>query len=198
MPFANRKQRPCILPIALFFGLVAGFDLPAIAQSAPAGVPSFGLGVGDVLTISVWKNPDLSVTVPIGPDGKIALPLVGEIEVLGQSPETVRIELTEEYKRFVTAPTVSVVVKEINSRRVFVVGEVKLSGAYDLLQPTTLMQVLAMAGGLTEYAKKDQIVVLRQVGPEQQRFVLSIKDITTGKSTKDNIYLEPGDTIVVP
>ena len=132
------------------------------------------------------------------PDGKITVPLVGEIQVRGLRPAEVRQVLAEGYEKFVTAPTVSVVVEEINSRRVFIVGEVAAPGVYDILHPTKLMQLLAMAGGLTDYAKKDEILILRDTGNGDERLLLSIKAITSGKRPEDNIRLQPRDTVVVP
>jgi polysaccharide export outer membrane protein len=146
------------------------------------------------VSIAVWKNPDLSATVPVRPDGIVSAPLVGEVHAAGRTPADVQAELTEKYAAFVTAPGVSVVVTEIHSRKVYVMGEVGKSGEYDVFQPTRLMQILAVAGGLTEYAKKDEVVILRG----QRRLVASIKDVSSGRRLEDNILLEPGDTIVVP
>jgi polysaccharide export outer membrane protein len=156
------------------------------------------IGLGDILEVSVWKNAELAVRVPVRPDGRISLPLVGEVEVAGLTPSAVRDLLAERYQDFITGPGVSVVVAEINSRKIFIMGEVTSSGVYDIVQPTRLMQALAMAGGLTNFAKKDQVVLLRDVDGEQQRTVLSIKEIESGKNLDGNIRLWPGDTIIVP
>lgn len=156
------------------------------------------IGVGDVLGISVWKNPELQVTVPVRPDGRISVPLVGDLEVVGLAPSRVQEQLQRAYEQFITAPGVSVVVTEINSRKVFILGEVLNSGVYDILQPTKLMQALAMAGGLTEWAKEDQVIVLRDEGTTQRRWRLSLKAITSGRSPEDNLLLLPGDTVIVP
>ena len=164
------------------------------AQTDPAQTQAYVLGVSDVVTIAVWKNPELGITVPVRPDGKISVPLVGEVDAAGKAPAAIQEELTQEFARYVTAPGVSVVVTEILSRKVYVMGEVGQSGAYDVFQPTRLMQILALAGGLTEYAKKDEVVILRG----ETRLVASIKAISSGRSLADNILLEPGDTIVVP
>lgn len=156
------------------------------------------IGLGDILEVSVWKNPELAVRVPVRPDGRISLPLVGEVEVAGLSPSAVRDLLSVKYQDFITGPGVSVVVAEINSRKIFIMGEVASSGVYDIVQPTRLMQALAMAGGVTNFAKKDHVVLLRDVGGEQQRTVVSIKEIESGKNLDGNIRLWPGDTIIVP
>jgi polysaccharide export outer membrane protein len=171
----------------------------ALAQAPPpeeAG--SYVVGVSDVLAIVVWKNQELSVTVPVRPDGRISVPLVGEVEAARRTPAELEEILTEAFEEFVTSPAVSVVVQEINSHRVFIMGEVNSSGTYDIIQPTRLLQALAMAGGLTDFAKKDKVILLRDVDGEQQRTTLSIKDVQAGKSLADNILLRPGDTIIVP
>ncbi len=170
------------------------------ATAAPSEPPTIAyvIGVGDVLGISVWKNPELQVTVPVRPDGRISVPLVGDLEVVGLPPSRVQEQLQGAYEQFITAPGVSVVVTEINSRKVFILGEVLNSGVYDILQPTKLMQALAMAGGLTEWAKEDQVIVLRDEGTTQRRWRLSLKAITSGRSPEDNLLLLPGDTVIVP
>jgi polysaccharide export outer membrane protein len=171
----------------------------SIAQNAPSETKdTYFIGVGDVLTVSVWKNEDLTVTVPVRPDGRISLPLVGEVEVVGRTPESVRTILNASYQDFVTSPAVSVVIQEINSRKIFIMGEVGTPGVYDLVQPTRLLQALALAGGVTDFAKEDQVVVLREEGGIERRTVVSIKDIQTGKRLDANMRLQPGDTIIVP
>lgn len=171
----------------------------ASAQTQPKDPQAtYVIGVGDVLTVSVWRNQELGAKVPVRPDGRISVPLVGELEVAGRTPERVRTDLVTAFSEFVTAPAVSIVVDEINSRKVFVVGEIAQAGVYDILQPTKLMQVLAMAGGLTEYAKKDQVIVLRDRGGRDERLVVSIKAIQSGRQPDDNLVLQPGDTVIVP
>ena len=177
--------------------IVLGAGSAAFPQASTEREP-YLIGLGDILEVSVWKNEELAVRVPVRPDGRISLPLVGEVEVAGLTPSAVRNLLTAKYQDFITGPGVSVVVAEINSRKIFIMGEVMSSGVYDIVQPTRLMQALAMAGGLTNFAKKDQVVLLRDVGGEQQRTVLSIKEIESGKNLDANIRLWPGDTIIVP
>ena len=191
---------PWLLALLLTFSaiFVPNGDFVLAQEEAPAPQGAYQIGVGDVLSVSVWKNPELSSQVPVRPDGMIALTLVGEVEVAGSTPSQVRQVLNQRYSKFVTAPTISVVVNEINSMKMFTVGEVNNSGAYDIVQPTRLMQALAMAGGLTEYANKDNILVLRQEGDAEKRLMVSIKGITNGKKPADNIVLQPGDTVVVP
>jgi polysaccharide export outer membrane protein len=160
---------------------------------------AYAIGVGDVLEISVWKNPELGVTTPVRPDGRISVPLLGDVQASGMTPLALRENLADRFKEFVTAPGVSVVIKEINSRKVFVTGEVKTPGAYDLQPRTKLMQVVAMAGGLTPYAKK-KVIVLRDSrdGRNDRRYEVDLDAIVSGKRPSDNLVLQPGDTIWVP
>ena len=166
-------------------------------QEDPAN--SYAIGIGDVLEISVWKNPELAVTTPVRPDGRISVPLLGDVQASGMTPLALRQTLTDRFKEYVTAPGVSVVIKEINSRKVFVTGEVKTPGSYDLQPRTKLMQAVAMAGGLTPYAKR-KVIVLRDSrdGQNDRRFEVDLDDIVSGKKPADNLVLLPGDTLIVP
>jgi polysaccharide export outer membrane protein len=160
---------------------------------------AYAIGLGDVLEISVWKNPDLSVTVPVRPDGRISVPLLGDVQAAGMTPLALKATLTDGYKEYVTAPGVSVVVKEIHSRKIYVTGEVAHPGTYDLEPRGKLMQALALAGGLTPYAK-GRVVVLRdgRDGRQEKRMEVALKSIINGKKPEDNFLLQPGDTLVVP
>ena len=134
---------------------------------------AYAIGIGDVLEITVWKNPELSVTAPVRPDGRISVPLLGDVQAEGMTPLALKQVLTDGYKEFVTAPSVSVVIKEINSQKVFVTGEVEEPGAYDIRPRTKLMQVVAMAGGVTPYAK-GRAIVLRDRGGRDRRFEIEL------------------------
>jgi polysaccharide export outer membrane protein len=160
---------------------------------------AYAIGLGDVLEISVWKNPDLSVTVPVRPDGRISVPLLGDVQAAGMTPLALKQTLTDGYKEYVTAPGVSVVVKEIHSRKIYVTGEVAHPGTYDLEPRGKLMQALALAGGLTTYAK-GRVVLLRdgRDGRQEKRMEVALKSIINGKRPEDNLLLQPGDTLVVP
>ena len=160
---------------------------------------AYAIGPGDVLEISVWKNPELTSTVPVRPDGRISVPLLGDVQAAGMTPLALKQTLTDGYKEYVTAPGVSVVVKEIHSRKIYVTGEVATPGVYDLQPRAKLMQALALAGGLTPYAK-GRVVVLRDSrdGKGDERFEIEIGSIISGKKAKDNLLLMPGDTLVVP
>ncbi len=174
-------------------------DAQVVIRSEEDPPNAYAIGIGDVVEISVWKNPDLSVTVPVRPDGRLSVPLLGDIQAQGMTPSALGETLTTKFKQFVTAPSVSVVIKEINSRKVYVTGEVATPGAYDLQPRTKLMQVLAMAGGLTPYAR-GRVVVLRdnREGQDDRRFEISLDGIISGKRPADNLILLPGDTLIIP
>lgn len=197
--------RPRALAVAVlaFAGLaISCASAPAAPERAKASQPqsdpeAYVIGVGDVLHVSVWKNPDLEATVPVRPDGMVTMPLVGDVRAAGWRPEELQRALTKAFERYVAAPAVSVVVKEIHSRQVFVTGEVANPGAYDLQPRTKLMQAIAMAGGVTAFAK-DRVIVLRDTAGGDVRFEMRLSAIVGGRRPLDNIVLQAGDTVIVP
>jgi polysaccharide export outer membrane protein len=166
------------------------------AAAAQEDAAAFRIGTGDVLRIDVWKEPDLSATVTVRPDGVISLPVVGDFKAAGLTPEEVQTQLTAALGEFITAPTLTVLVEQVNSRKIFVTGKVSSPGVYDLTQPTRVLHAIALAGGTVEFAKTDRIVVLRDGA--SQRFKVNMKAIAKGRHLDDNILLQPGDTIIVP
>jgi polysaccharide export outer membrane protein len=173
-------------------------DAPQVkirAEGDPAD--AYAIGIGDVIEIAVWKNPDLTVTVPVRPDGRVSVPLLGDVQAAGMTPLALKQTLTEGFRQYVTAPGVSVVIKEINSQKVFVTGEVAKPGAYDLRPHTKLMQALALAGGLTPYAK-GRVILLRDRQGKDRRFEMDLGGIIKGRRPEDNILLEAGDTLIFP
>jgi len=160
---------------------------------------AYAIGPGDILDISVWKNPELTTSVPVRPDGRISVPLLGDVQAAGMTPLALKQTLTDGYKEYVTAPGVSVVVKEIHSRKIFIQGEVATPGVYDLQPRMKLMQALALAGGTTPYAK-GSVIVLRDTrdGKQDRRIEVKIGSIVSGKKPQDNLLLLPGDTLMVP
>jgi polysaccharide export outer membrane protein len=186
----------------LLTGLLAGWtplaaQVRVVTKTEEDPADAYAIGIGDLLEISVWKNPDLSTTVPVRPDGRVSVPLLGDVQAAGMTPLALRQTLTEGFKEYVTAPGVSVVVKEVNSQKVFVTGEVAHPGSFDLRPRTKLMQVLALAGGLTPYSK-GRVVVLRDTrdGKGDQRFEINLSGVVSGKRPSDNLILQPGDTLV--
>ena len=180
--------------------LLCGAAFAQTAKGTEQDPPNaYQIGLGDVLEVSVWKNPELSVTVPVRPDGRISVPLLGDVQAAGLTPLALKATLTDGYKEYVTAPGVSVVVKEIHSRKIYVTGEVAHPGTYDLEPRGKLMQALALAGGLTPYAK-GRVVLLRDGhdGRQEKRMEVELKSIINGKKPEDNVLLQPGDTLVVP
>jgi polysaccharide biosynthesis/export protein len=176
----------------------APVDAPQVkvrAEGDPAD--AYAIGIGDVIEIAVWKNPDLTVTVPVRPDGRVSVPLLGDVQAAGMTPLALKQTLTEGFRQYVTAPGVSVVIKEINSQKVFVTGEVAKPGAYDLRPHTKMMQALALAGGLTPYAK-GKVILLRDRQGKDRRFEMDLADIIKGRRPEDNIVLQAGDTLIFP
>jgi polysaccharide export outer membrane protein len=169
------------------------------AQPMPAtNDPSYVIGAQDVLDISVWKELELTRTVPVRPDGRISLPLLNDVQAAGLTPMQLAAELTTGLKRFVTDPQVTVIVSAINSQRVYILGEAARPGAFPLLPNMTVLQALSSAGGFTQFAKMKSIYVLRGSGAKQQKFPFNYKEVVKGKNTDQNILLMAGDQIVVP
>jgi len=183
--------------LVLLWGTAAAQTATTRTEQDPPN--AYQIGLGDVLEVSVWKNPELSVTVPVRPDGRISVPLLGDVQAAGLTPLALKAALTDGYKEYVTAPGVSVVVKEIHSRKIYVTGEVAHPGTYDLEPRGKLMQALALAGGLTPYAK-GRVILLRdgRDGHQEKRMEVALKSIINGKKPEDNVLLQPGDTLVVP
>jgi polysaccharide export outer membrane protein len=171
--------------------------LPAFSATRAQESPEvYRIGTGDVLRIAVWKEPEFSTTVTVRPDGMISIPVAGDFQVAGRMPAEVQAQLAKAIGEFITTPSVTLIVEQINSRKVFVTGMVATPGVYDLIRPMRLMQAIALAGGTTDFAKTDRVVVLREDPVE--RFEISVKAITTGDRPEGNIQLRPGDTIIVP
>lgn len=174
----------------------ANSDGGAIAR-AMLSTAEFQIGPEDVLDISVWKNPELSRKVPVRPDGKISLPLVNDIQAAGLTPSELRQQLASKLTEFVPTPEVSVVVQEVQSLKVSVVGAVKTPGRFTLRSSATVLECLAMAQGLTEFANREKIVVLRQNGSSAQRIPFNYRKVAEG-SEQENFLIKAGDIIVVP
>jgi len=163
-----------------------------------ADYEDYVIGVQDLIQVTVWKNPDLSVTAPVRPDGKISLPLIDDVHAAGLTPQQLKDELTRRWKAFLSAPEVSVIVKEVNSLKVYLVGEVARPGELSLKGKTRLLQALSLAGGFTTFAERSKIIVLRDNKGVETRYEIKYKDLVSGKKPDENLVLKPGDTIVVP
>jgi len=169
-----------------------------VTSSGVTAPPDFVLGPSDVISVVFWREKDLSGDVVIRPDGQISLPLLNDVRAAGLTPEQLRQQITEASAKFIDDPTVTVVVKEINSRRVFITGQVAKPGPYGLAGPTTVLQLIAMAGGVLEYADSKHINVMRVEGGRARNFAFNYKDVMRGKNLRQNIELKPGDTVMVP
>ena len=160
--------------------------------------PDYVIGPEDVLTIVFWREKDLSSDVIVRPDGRISLPVLQDVTAAGLTPEQLRDSLTKTAERFVEDPNVTVVVKEINSRRVFITGQVAKPGPYNLTSPMTIVQLIALAGGLLEYADGKNIVIMRTENANPVSYRFNYKEVIERKNLKQNIQLKPGDTVLVP
>ena len=166
--------------------------------AAPAVPIDFVIGPGDVLGVLFWREADLSGDVTVRPDGRITLPVVGEFQAAGQRPDELQKLVLEASSKFITDANVTVVVRTINSRKIFITGRVTTPGAHPLVGPLNVLQAIALAGGLTEYADAKNIAVLRNEGGQQRTFKFNYRDVVKGRRLEQNIELRPGDTIVVP
>jgi polysaccharide export outer membrane protein len=172
---------------------------PAAVSASSTALPSgYLIGPADVLSIVFWRDKDMSADVVVRPDGKISLPLLDEIQAAGLTPEQLRAHLAAAAAKYVEEPNATVVVKEIHSRKVFITGQVAKPGTYDLVGDLTVLQLIAMAGGLQEYADAKSIVVLRTENGRQQSHKFNYKDVIRQKHVEQNMVLKPGDTVVVP
>ena len=172
---------------------------PPVAIPAGTQVPTdYVIGPEDVLTIVFWREKDLSSDVIVRPDGRISLPVLQDVSAAGLTPEQLRDSLTKTAERFVEDPNVTVVVKEINSRRVFITGQVAKPGPYNLTSPMTIVQLIALAGGLLEYADGKNIVIMRTENSNPVSYRFNYKEVIERKNLKQNIQLKPGDTVLVP
>ena len=166
----------------------------------PAQVASedYVIGADDVLSVVFWREKELSVDAVVRPDGKISLPLMNEVMAAGLTPEQLRDRITKQASAFVKDPQATVVVKEVNSRKVYITGQVEKPGAYPLSARLSVMQLIAMAGGLKEYAKSDRIVVMRLERGREVRHRFDYKKVLEGRDDAQNLEMRPGDTVVVP
>jgi len=172
---------------------------PGEGSRAAHSDSSYVIGANDVLAINVWKEPDISRSVPVRSDGKISLPLVGELQAGGQTPRQLEEQITKRLQSYISEPEVTVIVTDSKSQKVNILGMVARPGAYLLTSSTTVLDAIAMTGGFKDFAKQKSIYVLRQA-PDgtQKRIPFNYKDVIKGKDPEQNIRLQAGDTVVVP
>lgn len=166
---------------------------------APIVTPDYIIGPEDVLDIIVWHNQDVSRVVPVRPDGRVSLPLINDVVAVGKTPAQLTAEITARLSRFITNPSVAIVVKEVNSYTIFVLGEVAKPGKYPLKTRTNLLQAISIAGGFTQSAARNRVLIYRsgKNGKTNQRINVSYDEIVLHNDMNQNIELTPGDTIVV-
>ena len=205
-----------MIRIFVLIGIVGVTAAVASAQSKPPAInpinesaqeksslivtTDYIIGPEDVLDITVWKNADLSKTVQVRPDGRISLPLIGDVAAVSRTSAQLTEEISTRLKAYMENPTVSIVVKEVNSYAIFVLGEVEKPGRYPLKSKTTLLQAVTLASGFTPVASRNKIVIFRfaKDGDPLMKIKASYDDIVLRDGTNQNIELKPGDTIVVP
>jgi polysaccharide biosynthesis/export protein len=194
-----------IVFVALGVGSHAGAQVPppapgpaapaAASQALPAG---YVIGASDVLSIGFWRDKDMSADVTVRPDGNISLPLLNDVPAAGFTPDQLREKLVEAASKYIEDPNATVVVKEIHSRNVYVTGNVAKPATYPLMSDMTVLQAIALAGGLQEYADAKNIVVIRNENGRPTYHKFNYKDVVKQKNVQQNILLKPGDTVVVP
>jgi polysaccharide export outer membrane protein len=166
------------------------------ASNAPADA-TYVIGPEDTLHIAVWKENDLTATLPVRPDGKISLPLLNDVQASGLTPQQLADSVTEKLRKYIADPRVTVVVTAINSKRIYLTGEVSHPGAMPMLPNMTVLQALA-SGGLSQFANTKRIYVLRTENGKQQKLPVNYRKLVKGEQIEQNYVLQPGDTIVVP
>jgi len=169
-------------------------DIAVAGLAAPVDPNTYVIGPEDVLGIRVWREQDLSTGVIVRPDGKITLPLAGELQAAGMTPTQLTAKVVDAYSKYLNRPEVTVSVQQVMSKRYFITGKISRPGAVPLVTPTTVLDAITMAGGLQDFAKTSKIVIAR--GKERIKF--NYKEVVKGKNLQQNIYLQPGDYIIVP
>jgi len=201
----NAKNRTSWIERLAVLLFCAAMAAPAYAQNAAGNASgaetsatkphddSFVIGNDDVLAINVWKEPDISRSIPVRSDGKISLPLVGEVQAAGLTPMKLEKDIAGKLKNYISEPEVTVIVQQVNSQKFNILGQVARPGSYGIANSTTVLDAIALAGGFRDFAKKKSIYVLRQGGSGESRIPFNYKDVSQGKNMS-----QPGDTIIVP
>ncbi len=197
-----KKIKCSMLFFGLFFGLFFLMAAPCLSENkdkhGAENISDYIMGPGDLLHISVWKNPELTMPVTVLPDGKISFPLIGDVIAGGKTVPAFRKEVCAKIEPYVPDPELSVIVQQVNSMMVYVIGRVNHPGRLVLNANINVLQALAMAGGLNPFAKKNKILIFRQVDGKIKTLKFMYKDVAQGKNLEQNILLRRGDTIVVP
>jgi polysaccharide biosynthesis/export protein len=168
----------------------------SVASAAPTA--DYVIGPSDVLTIAFWRDKELSADVVVRPDGKISLPLLKDVQAAGYTPEQLTVVLVKAASKYIAQPNATVIVKEINSRNVFIIGEIQKPGGFPLTGDMTVLQLISLAGGVVEWANSTKIVIVRKEDDRERRFSFNYKEVLKGRRGEQNILLKPGDTVIVP
>jgi polysaccharide export outer membrane protein len=178
--------------------ILSAVDIKSQPVKAATDDPNYSIAPEDILTIDVWKEPEISRTVPVRRDGKISLPLLNDLQAAGLTPTQLGAEIVEKLRATIVHPQVTVIVAQMSSLRIYILGQVTRGGAYPLVPDMTVMQALSVAGGFTPYANVKKIHVIRSENGTEKMFALNYKEVSSGRRTEQNIHLKSGDTIIVP
>src|SRR5438046_1722706 len=188
-----------LFALSLFVLSAAGSRVPpAASRYEPPADPGYRIGPEDVVQIAVWNNEAMSRTVPVRPDGKVSLPLLNDVQAAGLSPMELRDQLMQRLAEYMPHPEVSVVVTDVRSFKVSVIGQVPKPDRYQLRSAATVMDVLAMAGGFNEFASRSRVVVIRASGDKTERIPFDYEKVRSGDPSQANFQLRPGDIVLVP
>jgi polysaccharide biosynthesis/export protein len=212
--FRSRNIADLVLALALAPGLVStgaaaqqppaaatkpdAVTPPRAAESATEAPADYIIGPEDVLSVVYWRDKDMTGDVAVRSDGKISLPLLNDVQAAGLTPTQLRDWLVEASKEYFEDPAVSVGVKQMNSRKVFITGEVHKPGPYPLVGPTTVLELISLAGGLKDYADRKNILIVRTENGRKLSYLFNYKDVVSRKNLEQNIELKPHDTVIVP
>src|SRR5713226_7972499 len=196
-------RRALVATLVMLALTTTGLVSAAAPAAGPRSEPTheqghYRIGPEDVLDIAVWNNASISRTVPVRPDGKISLPLLNDVQAAGLTPMQLRDVLIKKLAEYMPTPEVSVIIREVHSFKVSVIGEVKTPGRHELKSGATVLDVLAMAGGLGEFAARGRIVILRPDGNTLKRIPFNYNKVVSADGELENFMLQPGDIIVVP
>jgi polysaccharide export outer membrane protein len=199
------------LSVSALLGSARAQSMPAAAQGStpqaaadPAAAAvvetpvGYVIGAGDVLGIMFWQEPAMSGDVVVRPDGKISVPLLNDVQAAGLTPQALREDIAQNAKRWIQDPNVTVMVRQINSRAVFITGRIARAGRYALNGSTSILQLIAMAGGLSEWADAEHVVIMRNEADGMKTYRFNYKDVVAHRDLAQNMELRPGDTIIVP
>jgi len=186
-----------LLPLA-FASLAYSQEKPGGQELATQQEPPYIIQPNDILEIFVWKEPELTRKVLVRPDGRISFPLVQDLQAAGSSPAELKEQIEKRLKEYLKTPTVTVIVDAIQSYKVYVVGKVQKPGAMTVEKPITVLQAVALAGGFQDYAKDEEMAIIRNLGKENRVYPFNYKEVIKGRKAEQNIFLKSGDVVVIP